>query len=154
MKITLIAVGRMKKGPERELVDDYVNRAKVLGRQLGVRDVLEIEVDGGGRQDAEGEALLAKIPDGGHVMLFDERGKDWASIDFSDRLNTLKDQGTPNLVFLIGGADGFTDTIKSDYADKIRLGSLTWPHKLVRVLAAEQIYRALSLMAGTPYHRE
>ena len=154
MKITLIAVGRMKKGPERELVDDYVNRAKVLGRQLGVRDVLEIEVDGGGRQDAEGEALLAKIPDGAHVMLFDERGKDWTSIDFSDRLNTLKDQGTPNLVFLIGGADGFTNRIKSDYADKIRLGSLTWPHKLVRVLAAEQIYRALSLMAGTPYHRE
>ncbi|MAP93458.1 MAG: 23S rRNA (pseudouridine(1915)-N(3))-methyltransferase RlmH [Ponticaulis sp.] len=154
MKITLITVGRIKRGPEREMIDDYLARAKVLGRQLGVRDVLEIEVEAGGRQADEADALLAKLPDGAQVMLLDERGKDWTSIAFSQHLEKLKDQGCQDLVFMIGGADGFTDAIKNAHHQKIRLGSLTWPHKLVRVLASEQIYRALSLMAGTPYHRE
>ncbi len=154
MKISLIAVGRIRRGPERELIDDYMNRAKKLGGQLGVRDVSEIEVEAGGLQTAEADALSAKIPSGAEVILFDETGKDLSSLKFSADLEKLKDQGCPHLVFIIGGADGFTDEMKSTHARKIRLGSLTWPHKLVRVLAAEQIYRALSLMAGTPYHRE
>ena len=154
MKISLITVGRMKRGPERELVDDYIVRAKKLGTSLGVRDVSEIEVEAGHTQDQECERLLAKIPAGAEVFLFDERGKDWISTEFSAHLEKLKDNGCPDLCFLIGGADGFTKDVKRQYQNKIRLGSLTWPHKLVRVLAAEQIYRALSLMAGTPYHRE
>lgn len=154
MRITLLAVGRMKRGPERELVDDYISRAKAMGRQLGIRDVSEIEVEAGGRQADEADALLAKIPDGAHVILMEERGKDWKSLAFAEHLEKLKDQGQGDLVFMIGGADGFTDEIKAKFSDQIRFGSLTWPHKLVRVLAAEQIYRALSLMAGTPYHRE
>ncbi len=154
MKISLIAVGRIRRGPERELIDDYMTRAKKLGGQLGVRDVSEIEVEAGGLQAAEADALSAKIPGGAEVILFDETGKDLSSLKFSADLEKLKDQGCPHLVFIIGGADGFTDEMKSTLARKIRLGSLTWPHKLVRVLAAEQIYRALSLMAGTPYHRE
>lgn len=154
MKITLLAVGRIKRGPERELIDDYLKRARKLGGGLGVRAVQEIEVEAGGQQTAEADALLAKIPDGAHVILFDETGKDHTSISFSASMEKLKDQGCPHLVFMIGGADGYTDEMKSRFPEKICLGSLTWPHKLVRVLASEQIYRALSLMAGTPYHRE
>lgn len=154
MKIHLIAVSRIKRGPERELVDDYIDRAAKMGAGLGVREVKEIEVEAGGSQAQECERLQAKIPDGAHVILFDETGKDVGSIEFSSSLEKRKDQGCPAVVFLIGGADGYTEEMKDAYPDKIRMGRLTWPHKLVRVLAAEQIYRALSLMAGTPYHRE
>lgn len=154
MKISLIAVSRIRRGPERDLIDDYLKRARPMGRALGVRDVQEIEVEAGGGSSAECERLTAKIPAGAHIILFDETGRDTTSTDFSQTLEKLKDQGCPALVFLIGGADGFSAPMKAAYTDRIRLGSLTWPHKLVRVLAAEQIYRALSLMAGTPYHRE
>lgn len=154
MKIHLIAVARMKRGPERDLVDDYLKRAEKLGKPLGIRKVTEVELEAGGIQAAECEALQAKIPDGAHVILFDETGKDYTSLGFSKLVENRKDQSTSDLVFLIGGADGFTDDMKARYPDKIRLGSLTWPHKLVRVLASEQIYRAISLIAGTPYHRE
>ena len=153
MKITLLAVGRIKRGPERELVDDYLKRAKVMGRQLGIRDVSEIEVEAGGRQADEGDALLAKIPVGAHVILMEERGTDWKSQAFANHLERLKDQGQGDLVFMIGGADGFTDEIKAKFSDQIRFGSLTWPHKLVRVLAAEQIYRALTIIHNHPYAR-
>ena len=154
MKLSLIGVGKIKRGPERTLVDDYMGRASKLGPSLGVRQVTEIEVDAGHSQEQECDRLVSKIPDGSQVYLFDESGRDWTSIAFSKELENRKDQGCPHAVFLIGGADGYTDAMKQVYPDKIRLGSLTWPHKLVRVLAAEQIYRALSLMAGTPYHRE
>ncbi|MAK61657.1 MAG: 23S rRNA (pseudouridine(1915)-N(3))-methyltransferase RlmH [Ponticaulis sp.] len=154
MRITLLTIGKIKKGPERDLVDDYLSRARKLGRQLGVRDVQEVELEAGGRQADECAALLEKIPAGATILLLDERGQNWTSTAFSDHLEKLKDQGCPDLVFMIGGADGFTDEVKTQYRDKICFGSMTWPHKLVRVLAAEQIYRALSLMAGTPYHRE
>lgn len=154
MKISLIAVGRIKRGPERELVDDYLKRARRLAVTLGIRDVSEIEVEAGGLQAAEAEALAARIPSGATVFLFDETGKDMTSLQFSSELEKLKDQGCPHLVFLIGGADGFADDLKASHTQRLRLGSLTWPHKLVRVLASEQIYRALSLLAGTPYHRE
>jgi 23S rRNA (pseudouridine1915-N3)-methyltransferase len=154
MKISLIAVAKIKRGPERELISDYIGRAGKLGGALGVRDVSEIEVEAGQTREQECERLKGKIPDGARVFLFDETGRDWTSVAFSKELEARKDQGCPHMVFLIGGADGYTDEMKQAFPDKIRLGSLTWPHKLVRVLAAEQIYRALSLMAGTPYHRE
>lgn len=154
MKISLIAVAKIKRGPERDLIDDYIGRAKKMGGALGIRDVSEIEVEAGQTQEQECERLKSKIPDGARVFLFDETGSDWTSIAFSKELEIRKDQGCPHMAFLIGGADGYTDEMKDTYSDKIRLGSLTWPHKLVRVLASEQIYRALSLMAGTPYHRE
>ena len=154
MKLTLLAIGKMKRGPEREMVDDYLVRAKKMAGPLGIREVIEIELDAGGLQAQEGEALTSKIPSGAHVILLDETGKDFTSIEFSRDLETKKDQGCPHVVFIIGGADGFTSEMKAAHGHKIRFGRVTWPHKLVRVLAAEQIYRALSLMAGTPYHRE
>ncbi len=154
MRLHLIAVSRIKRGPERDLINDYLKRAKQLGKGLGVRDVSEVEVEAGPAQAEECARLIAKIPESAHVILLDETGKTETSIGFSRKLEKLKDQGCPDLCFLIGGADGFTEDAKAVYRDKICFGTLTWPHKLVRVLAAEQIYRALSLMAGTPYHRE
>lgn len=154
MKISLIAVGRIRRGPERDLVDDYLKRARRLSGPLGIREVTETEVEAGGLQTAEADVLTSKIPSGAQVILFDETGQDLTSLRFSAEIEKLKDQGCPHLAFLIGGADGFTDELKARHTVRVRLGALTWPHKLVRVLAAEQIYRALSLMAGTPYHRE
>ena len=154
MKISLIAVGKLKRGPERELVSDYIKRAARLGPSLGIREVKEIEIDAGGSQEQECERILAKLPDGARVILLDETGKARTSTAFSEHLATLRDQGCSDLAFIIGGADGFTAAMKDAHKDKLSFGQLTWPHKLVRALAAEQLYRALSLMAGTPYHRE
>lgn len=154
MKISLIGVGKIKRGPERAMVDDYMSRAKKLAKPLGFRDIQEIEVDVGPDKAGEGQKLLAKVPDGAKLVLFDETGESTTSRSLARKVGKLRDDGCPELCFVIGGADGFTDEIKAQAADKICLGKLTWPHKLVRVMASEQIYRSLSLLAGTPYHRD
>lgn len=153
MRLLIIAVGRLKSGPERELVDDYVKRAKPLARQLGYREISEIEVVSGGSLDAEAGRLIEKIPSGATVFRLDEFGKAHTSVSFSKTLTKLKDQGTPELVFLIGGAAGYGQSVRDAYPQTMALGPQTWPHKMVRVMLAEQLYRALSIEANTPYHK-
>ena len=142
----------MKSGPERELVDDYVSRAARTGRSLGVRSVTEIEVDAGGGKAKEAERLLAKAGDA-RIVRLDERGKTLKSLEFSTKLANWRDAGE-DVAFVIGGADGHDPALSSKAPDAISFGVQTWPHKLVRVMIAEQIYRALSIEANTPYHRE
>ena len=154
MKLSLIGVGKLKRDPERELVDDYFKRAGKLARGLGIRDVREIEVDAGPDAFAEADRILARMPDGARIFLLDETGENMSSREIADMVGRLRDQGTDALCFVIGGADGFTDALKARTSDKLSFGRQTWPHKMVRVMAAEQIYRALSLLAGTPYHRD
>lgn len=153
MKLTFLTVGRLKRGPERELVDEYMKRAALLARQLGYRDISEIEVASGGGLDAEAERILAKIPEGATVLRLDEHGKALASVPFSQLLATKRDQGVPEMVFLIGGAEGYGTAVQKAAPSTLAFGPQTWPHRFVKVMLVEQVYRALSIEAGTPYHK-
>jgi len=152
LRIRILCVGRLKDGPERALVDDYITRAQKNGKLLGYRAVEEIEIPASSRED-EGPRLLAKH---GHGILIrlDERGEAWTSQDLSKRLARWRDAGEEACSFAIGGADGTSTAIASAARHTISFGVQTWPHRLVRVMLAEQVYRALSIEAGSPYHRE
>ncbi len=144
----------MKRGPERALVDDYLDRAGKTGRGIGIRSVSEVEVPAGSSGAEDAASLRARIPDGAFVVAFDETGEDMTSLAFADLLASQRDSGTSDMALVIGGADGFSEDFRANANKLVRFGRLTWPHKLARVLVAEQTYRAVSVMAGTPYHRE
>ena len=152
MRIRILCIGRMKDGPERELVDDYLGRAQKSGKALGYRAVEEVELNSSSKDD-EGQRLLAKHGKGILIRL-DERGEAWTSQDLSKRLARWRDAGEEAASFVIGGADGTSPAVAAAARHTISFGVQTWPHKLVRVLIAEQVYRALSIEAGSPYHRE
>ena len=153
MHITLISVGKLKKGPEKDLVDDYVSRFSKAGPGLGFRSIKLIDVASGGGLDIEGERIIAKVPSGAVVWRLDEFGEQYTSKAFANRLAKLRDQGTPDLYFLIGGAEGYSDVVRAAYPNKIALGPQTWPHRFVKVMIAEQLYRAASILGGLPYHK-
>ena len=153
MRLTLLVVGRLKSGPERNLIDEYIKRAKPLARQLGFRAIEEIEVKDGDGMDAEADRLLAKIPAGAKCVRLDEFGPAMKSTAFSSQLAKWRDQGVGDLVFLIGGAEGYGEAVRAAVPDTMAFGPQTWPHRLVRVMLSEQVYRALSILAGTPYHK-
>jgi 23S rRNA (pseudouridine1915-N3)-methyltransferase len=152
VRIRILCVGRMKDGPERELVDDYLTRAQKSGKSLGYRAVEEIEIPSSTKDD-EGTRLLAKHGQGILIRL-DERGEAWTSQDLSKRLARWRDAGEDACSFVIGGADGTSPAVAAAARHTISFGVQTWPHRLVRVMIAEQVYRALSIEAGSPYHRE
>ncbi|WP_018149608.1 23S rRNA (pseudouridine(1915)-N(3))-methyltransferase RlmH [Henriciella marina] len=153
MRITIIAVGRIKKGPERDLFDDYLNRFRKAGRQLGFRSADLIEVDSSGGLDAEADRLLSKIPSGARSIRLDEFGEQYTSTAFSSFLSTERDKGLTDLCFMIGGAEGYGEAVRRAVPQTMAFGVQTWPHRLVRVMLAEQLYRAASLEAGLPYHK-
>ena len=142
----------MKDGPERELVDDYLARAQKTGKQLGYRGVEEAEVSASSKDD-EGQRLLARHGQGIMIRL-DERGEAWTSQELSKRLARWRDAGEDAVSFVIGGADGTSPAVAAAARHTISFGVQTWPHRLVRVMIAEQVYRALSIEGGSPYHRE
>jgi 23S rRNA (pseudouridine1915-N3)-methyltransferase len=152
LRIRILCIGRMKDGPERELVDDYIARAQKTGKSLGYRAVEEIELNSSSKDD-EGQRLLAKH-DKGILIRLDERGEAWTSQELSKRLARWRDAGEDAVSFVIGGADGTSPAVAAAARHTVSFGVQTWPHKLVRVLIAEQVYRALSIEAGSPYHRE
>lgn len=143
----------MKTCPERELVDDYLSRARRSGAALGFRKIEEIEIDSRGGVVREGERILQKIPAGVRVIRLDERGKRMRSLAFADLLSSEKDRGG-DICFLIGGADGYSEDVIAAAPDTLSLGDLTLPHRFARVILAEQIYRSVSILAGTPYHKD
>ena len=155
MKLTIVAVGRLGRGTEAGLARDYAERAAAAGRQvaLGPVDIVEVEPRKSGR-DAEAQALLAAVPAGAHVVVCDERGRALASRDFASHLAALRDRGLRQVVFLVGGADGHTDDLRARADELVAFGPQTWPHALVRAMLAEQIYRAVGIIAGSPYHRD
>ncbi|KAA5803603.1 23S rRNA (pseudouridine(1915)-N(3))-methyltransferase RlmH [Alkalicaulis satelles] len=156
MRAEIRAVGRLKAGPERTLVDDYLARATAQGRALGLGPFTERETDPRSLKDraAETAALLDALEPGAAVFVLDETGRTLGSADFSGLLARHRDEGVRQAVFLIGGADGHERALLPAGARLISYGAATWPHKLVRVMLAEQLYRAVSLIAGSPYHRE
>lgn len=153
MRITILSVGKQKSGPEIELFEDYIDRFQKAGRGLGYRGVETIDVDSGGGLDAEADRLLSRIPAGAQCIRLDEHGKSWRSTEFSSLIARKRDQGMSDLCFLIGGAEGYGHAVKSAVPDTMAFGNQTWPHRLVRAMLAEQLYRAASIEAGLPYHK-
>jgi 23S rRNA (pseudouridine1915-N3)-methyltransferase len=159
MRIMIAAVGRLKAGPDRALVDRYVDRASQAGRSLGltlsVREFVESRAARPEERMAqEATTLLTALPDGAVLVALDERGETPGSTAFARRLGDWRDQGARDLVFAIGGPDGHGDAIRKRADLKLAFGAMTWPHQIVRMLLAEQVYRAMTILSGHPYHRE
>lgn len=152
MRITILSVGRLKSGPELDLVKDYATRFRKAGRALGYRSLDIIEVDSS-TLDGEAEKLLAKLPQGAHAIRLDEFGREYRSEDFSAYLARLRDRGISDLCFMIGGAEGYGGAVREAVNETMAFGQQTWPHRLVRAMLAEQLYRAVSIEAGLPYHK-
>ena len=160
MRALILAIGRLKKGPETELVQRYLKRAAQAGRQIGLRDIEIVEIresraaDPAKRMIEESIALKNLIPERAAVILLDERGDTLGSAAFADRLRQWRDGGVPAAVFIIGGPDGLADSLRETAALKLGFGAATWPHQLVRIMLLEQIYRAVTILSGHPYHRD
>ena len=154
MRIDIAAVGRLKAGPEAALVSDYLDRFAKAGRSLGLPPVLVTEVEDrrAGTMAAEAELLSRVIPAGAAVVVMDERGDQPTSPEFAARLADWRDQAR-DVCFVIGGADGLDPALRSRADWQISLGRMVWPHLLVRVMLAEQLYRAATILSGSPYHR-
>jgi 23S rRNA (pseudouridine1915-N3)-methyltransferase len=159
MRVVVAAIGRLKQGPERELAERYRKRAADVGRRIGVKDVEIIEIkesraqDAGKRMIEESIALASLIPDHAMAVMLGERGQNLDSATFTDSLRRWRDAGAPAVVFIIGGADGLAPTLHDKADLHIALGAATWPHQLVRIMLLEQVYRAMTMLAGHPYHR-
>ena len=158
MRLAVLAVGRLKGGPERELVSRYRERAEALGRSLGLGgpDIVELAESRLRREEdrrvEEAGALLDKAG-AGPLIAFDERGPSLTSERFARRVGAWRDEGRPTLSLVIGGPDGLDDRVRRRADLVVSFGALTLPHQLVRVLVVEQLYRTLTILAGHPYHR-
>ncbi|MDF0601093.1 23S rRNA (pseudouridine(1915)-N(3))-methyltransferase RlmH [Psychromarinibacter sp. C21-152] len=155
MRLNICAVGRLRAGPERALVDDYLTRFDRTGRGLGLgpASVTEVEDRKGGGMAAEADLLRRAVPKGAKLAVLDERGKRLTSPQFAELLADWRDQGVPDAAIAIGGADGLDPSLRAQADIAVSLGAMVWPHMLVRVMLAEQLYRAAAILAGTPYHR-
>jgi 23S rRNA (pseudouridine1915-N3)-methyltransferase len=160
VKLILRAGGVLRKGPEKTLVDDYITRAQGLARGTGFISVEEQGVEFKGQYDRAGETtkLFSAVKSSDELILLDERGKSPTSREIAAHFERLRDDGVAATYILIGGADGFEPSVvkslRPGRITKWSFGAQTWPHKMVRVMAAEQIYRALTILAKTPYHRD
>lgn len=155
MRLHVCAVGRLRTGPERMLTDDYMQRFNRSARPLGLGPLTEHEVEDrkGGGMSAEADLLARVLPAGAVIVALDERGQTLSSPELAQRLADWRDAGRQDLAFVIGGADGLAPALR-DRADlALSFGRLVWPHMLVRVMLAEQIYRAATILSGSPYHR-
>jgi 23S rRNA (pseudouridine1915-N3)-methyltransferase len=159
VRIVLAVVGRLKAGPERELSARYLERAQAACRQVGLTsiDVREIDESRARRPEdrkiEEAAAITALLARGGRLIVCDERGKSIPSEDFSRDIGIARDAGEASYVLVIGGPDGIAPELRSSASMAIAFGAMTWPHQLVRVMALEQIYRAVTILSGHPYHR-
>ena len=159
MDITILAVGRLK-GPEQELCERYVSRIKAMGRALGINECRLVALNEGrggstkARQASEAQALLQKVVTKAVLVALDERGKNMSSQAFSKKIATFRDDGAGQLVFVLGGPDGHGLELLQRAALKLSLSAMTMPHGLARAVCCEQIYRALTILANHPYHRE
>ena len=155
MRVQLSVVGRLRAGPEKDLIDDYLTRFERTGRALGFTEasIVEVEDKKGGGQQAEATLLLKSIPKGAVIVTLDERGKLLSSPNFATQLAGWRDNGAPCVCFVIGGADGLIKELRTQADASISFGKMVWPHMLARVMLCEQLYRAASILAGSPYHR-
>jgi 23S rRNA (pseudouridine1915-N3)-methyltransferase len=159
MKLVIAAVGRLKPGPERELAAHYRARALKAGRAVGLRGLEIVEIAESRARRApdrlaeENLALGAILPENAAIVALDADGEGLSSTHFAARLGQWRMEAKPATAFLIGGADGLAAAIKAGAQLRLAFGAATWPHQLVRIMLLEQIYRAVTILAGHPYHR-
>ena len=159
MRLLVVAIGRLKQGPERELVERYRKRFDDIGRQLGFRGLEIRELPESRARDAatriaeEAAAISTVIPEKSVLVTLDERGDNLDSASFARQLGRWRDEAVAEAIFAIGGADGLSPDLRRKAKLGIAFGSATWPHQMVRVMLLEQIYRAATILAAHPYHR-
>ncbi|UUV06100.1 23S rRNA (pseudouridine(1915)-N(3))-methyltransferase RlmH [Ruegeria sp. YS9] len=155
MRISIVAVGRLRAGPEKSLLDDYLTRFDRTGRGLGLgpAKVIEVEDKKNAGMGAEAALLRKALPKGAVICTLDERGRVMSSPDFARKLGGWRDAGRQDLALIIGGADGIDPALRAEADFSLSFGSMVWPHMLVRVMLAEQLYRAATILSGGPYHR-
>jgi 23S rRNA (pseudouridine1915-N3)-methyltransferase len=159
MRILVVAVGRMKQGPERELAERYRKRAADAGRGAGLFPVDVVEIresragDGARRMIEESIAIANVVPEGAVSVLLDERGENLPSTAFAGRLQGWRTEDRPAVAFIVGGHDGLAPSLRRQASLAIAFGAATWPHQLARVMLLEQLYRAVTILTGHPYHR-
>ncbi|MCC3861635.1 23S rRNA (pseudouridine(1915)-N(3))-methyltransferase RlmH [Pseudemcibacter aquimaris] len=152
MNIEIIAVGRMKKSPEHDILQNYLKRCPW---KVKITEVEERRpITGSERMSREGDLILNAIPKGATIIALDERGKEMRSTAFAEKIRNYQDMGISHLVFLIGGADGYDPKVKAKADLKISFGQMTWPHMMVRAMLGEQLYRASTILQGHPYHKD
>jgi 23S rRNA (pseudouridine1915-N3)-methyltransferase len=160
MRIVIAAVGRLKGGPERELAGRYRDRAITAGRSLGLRgpDVIEVKEsrarDMERRVTEEAIALAGALPDNAVKVVLDRRGQNVSSEGLAQLLRAWRDSDREAVCFIAGGADGLAAGLLGAADMSFAFGSATWPHQLVRIMLMEQLYRAMTILAGHPYHRD
>ena len=159
MDVAIAAVGRLKAGPERDLFARYLERAEKTGRATGFHRFLVSEVPESraaravDRMTDEAQRLKERIDTQGRLICLDERGKAWSSERFAGWLRDQADSGVGTIIVAIGGADGLDPELVAAADVVLSLGRMTWPHQIVRILIAEQLYRAMTILTGHPYHR-
>lgn len=156
MKLHICAVGRMRAiDPERIIFDDYVTRFNRTARPLGLGPLTEHEVEDrkGGGMAAEADLLSRALPTGALLVTMDERGTGMSSPEFAAQIAKWQGDGRQDLAFVIGGADGIAPALRAKADASLSFGRMVWPHMLVRVMLAEQLYRAATILGGGPYHR-
>jgi len=151
LELVVLAVGRGREPPLDALFADYVRRCTWPIRLVEVQPRPTLAPDR--RKDAEAALLLAAVPSGAVVVALDERGRDHSSGELAQRLGMWRDQGRRGAAFLIGGPDGLAEAALAAADLHLAFGRQTWPHRLVRVMLAEQLYRATTILGGHPYHR-
>ena len=159
MRISLFAVGRLKSGPEKELASRYLDRFAKAGPAVGLESARRTEraestaSTAHTRKKQHAAALEKALPEGSLLLLLDERGKSLTSEAFAETVSRFRDSGKRDLMIAIGGADGLDPALHSRADAVLNLGTMTWPHQLVRILISEQLYRTVTILSGHPYHR-
>jgi 23S rRNA (pseudouridine1915-N3)-methyltransferase len=159
MRLLIAAVGRLKQGPERELAERYRKRAEQAGSRLGLREIEIVEIresradDAARRMLEESIALATMIPEKAAVLVLDPEGENLDSPAFAAQLKLWQEEARPATVCIIGGADGVASSLLERADLRVAFGKLTWPHQIVRILLLEQVYRAVTILSGHPYHR-
>ena len=159
MRVVVAAVGRLKQGAERELAAAYRKRIETIGRSLGSRQIEVIEIresrarEAERRRTEESIAIANILPDGAVVIVFDEAGEKIDSRGLAALLQKCREENRAAVCFVIGGADGITQSLRGRARRVLAFGAATWPHQLVRIMLLEQLYRAGTILAGHPYHR-
>ena len=159
MRIVLICVGRLKAGPERELFARYFKRLTDTARGVGIAGVDLREVDESrarrreDRREEEAASIIAAAPSGASLIALDERGNSPTSEEWADDIRRARDAAQAFYAVVVGGPDGLSTSLRAKARRVVSFGAMTWPHQLARVMASEQLYRALSILSGHPYHR-